>query len=205
MNPWMNMNTPPLALIMSAESVCMCDSRVCCCMAPLARVRPCWPGRWPTTQTAPSSGCLAVSWCRSTLGRAAVWSESSLSWPGDPHVCQNTNDFTLCKRLPDNNNQVCTTVFAHMPTQGACTRHHVDGWDEQHRQRWWRWLSYLTQNIHVPCTLLPDNSCFVRIAVITRVHQYLHVYSSNYVCTMGMQGTCTQHHLHGWSRQHWQC
>ncbi len=75
----------PLALIMNAESVLMCYSRVCCCMAPLVRARPCWPGQWPTTQTAPSSGSLAVSWCRSTLGRAAAWSESSLSWPGDIH------------------------------------------------------------------------------------------------------------------------
>ena len=72
---------------MHAESVGMCDSRVCCCMAPLARVRPCWPEQWPTTQTAPSSGSLAVSWCRSTLGRAVAWSESCSSWPGDPHVC----------------------------------------------------------------------------------------------------------------------
>lgn len=70
----------------NAKSECMCYSRVYCCMAPLARVRPCWPGQWPTTQTAPSSGSLAVSWCRSTLGRAVAWSESSLSWPGEPRV-----------------------------------------------------------------------------------------------------------------------
>lgn len=63
-------------------------------MAPLARVRPCWPGQLPTTQTAPSSGSLAVSWCRSTLGRAVAWSESSSSWPGDPHVC--VIHFILC-------------------------------------------------------------------------------------------------------------
>ena len=81
---------------MHAESVGMCDSRVCCCTAPLARVRPCWPGQWPTTQTAPSSGCLAVSWCRSTLGRAVVWSESSLSWLGDLCVCVMHSILCVC-------------------------------------------------------------------------------------------------------------
>lgn len=58
------------------------DCRECCCMDLLALARPCWPERWRITQTAPSSECPAVSWCRSTLGRAAAWCESCLSWPG---------------------------------------------------------------------------------------------------------------------------
>lgn len=40
--------------------------RVCCSTAPLARARPCWPGLWPTTLTAPSSVSQAPSWCRSS-------------------------------------------------------------------------------------------------------------------------------------------
>lgn len=40
--------------------------RVCCSTAPLARARPCWPGLWPTTLTAPSSVSRAPSWCRSS-------------------------------------------------------------------------------------------------------------------------------------------
>ena len=40
-------------------------------MAPLVLGRPCWPELWLTTQTAPSSGCLALSSCRSSSGRVS--------------------------------------------------------------------------------------------------------------------------------------
>lgn len=48
--------------------------------------RRCWRARWRTTQTAPSSGCPAASWCRSTLARAPAWFVSSLLWPGVGHI-----------------------------------------------------------------------------------------------------------------------
>lgn len=57
--------------------------RVCCCMAHQGQARRCWRVLWLTTQTAPSSVSVAVSWCRSTLVKAHAWCESSLSWPGE--------------------------------------------------------------------------------------------------------------------------
>lgn len=52
------------------------------------QARRCWRVLWPTTPTAPSSGCLAQSWYRSTLARGPAWSESSLSWPGQMQLQQ---------------------------------------------------------------------------------------------------------------------
>lgn len=40
--------------------------RVCCSTDPLALARLCWPELWPTTLTAPSSACRALSWCRNS-------------------------------------------------------------------------------------------------------------------------------------------
>ncbi|KAL2295134.1 hypothetical protein Nmel_018287 [Mimus melanotis] len=44
-------------------------SRGCCSTAPPAQGRPCWPGPWPITRTAPSSACPALSSCRSSSGK----------------------------------------------------------------------------------------------------------------------------------------
>jgi hypothetical protein len=57
--------------------------RVCCCTGRRARARRCWRALLRTTPTAPSSGCPAASWCRSTSARAPAWSASCSSWPGE--------------------------------------------------------------------------------------------------------------------------
>ena len=56
--------------------------RVCCCMVPLALVRPSWLEQWPTTLSAASFEYLAQSWCRSTSVRGRGWLGSSSSWRG---------------------------------------------------------------------------------------------------------------------------
>lgn len=47
--------------------------RVCCCTDPPVQEKPCWPELLLITPTAPSSGCLAPSWSRSSLERVSSW------------------------------------------------------------------------------------------------------------------------------------
>lgn len=60
--------------------------RVCCCTDPQALGRLYWPGPWLTTQSVPSSACLDLNWCKSSLERAPGWCESSSLWPGNSIV-----------------------------------------------------------------------------------------------------------------------
>lgn len=60
--------------------------RACCCMDPQALGRLYWPGPWLTTQSVPSSACLDLNWCKSSLERAPGWCESSSLWPGNSIV-----------------------------------------------------------------------------------------------------------------------
>lgn len=45
--------------------------RECCCTVPRVQGKPCWPELWPTTLTAPSSGCRVLSWSRSSSERVS--------------------------------------------------------------------------------------------------------------------------------------
>lgn len=57
---------PGLAAVLRRPCGCY---RVYCSTDPPEQARPCWPGLWPTTLTAPSSVSRAPSWCRSLLAK----------------------------------------------------------------------------------------------------------------------------------------